>query len=73
MNSKGATMPTEYALLKNKPYPISVCPKCKKSFEPFLRGVVQRPKRTWWGFGKLQPYCVLICSECKEIVGYEEP
>lgn len=60
-------MPIEYELLKDKPYPFSVCPKCGK---PFLRGTIQRRKKKW---GKPQPYCALICSQCKEIVGHEEP
>jgi hypothetical protein len=66
-------MPIEFSLLRNQPVLLASCPKCYATpFEPFLRGNVQRPKR-WCYIGKKQDYCALICSSCKEIVGYESP
>ena len=63
-------MPKEYVLLKHKGSPISSCPKCGASpFIPFMRGQVQNSLRAFFG----RPYCCLICSKCKEIVGYEQP
>ena len=44
------------------------CPRCgSKPFESFMRGLVQR--NNWFGFRK--QYCAVICSDCKQIVGYE--
>lgn len=64
-------MPIEVVLLKDKPIKYSSCPKCKMSpFEPFLRGQVQRRKRSWI-FQRKRPYCAIICSSCKEVVGWE--
>lgn len=65
-------MPIEYTQLLNAPVPLKTCPKCKALFEPFLRGVVQRSKKTFW-LRKSRPYCALICESCKEIVGHESP
>jgi hypothetical protein len=67
-------MPVECELLKDAPVPLEECPVCGENpFEPFLRGLVQRGTRGWCGFGRRRPYCALICSMCKNIVGYEEP
>ena len=66
-------MPIECAVLLDKPSPIESCPHCGASpFDPFLRGQVQRWR---WSLLRLEirPYCTLICSTCKEIVGYEHP
>jgi hypothetical protein len=66
-------MPIESAVLLYQPSPIERCPRCGVApFEPFLRGQVQRGR---WSLLKLEirPYCTLICSACKEIVGYEHP
>jgi len=72
-NHKPEPMPIEYMLLKDQPVPLSKCPMCDaQPFIPFLRGTVQRSKRRWWIF-QPQAYCALICSSCKEIVGYESP
>jgi hypothetical protein len=66
-------MPLEFTQLLNAPVPLAFCPVCKdKPFDPFMRGMVQRPKRAWW-IGPRQPYCALICSKCKEIVAWENP
>lgn len=66
-------MPIEYCQLEHAPCPLAFCPACgDKPFDPFLRGMVQRSKRKWL-VGPKQPYCALICSKCKEIVGYENP
>ena len=63
-------MPTEFALLKNEPPTYTECPKCKhKPFENFLRGQVQRGKKWFWLIKR--PYCVVICYNCKEILGHE--
>lgn len=67
-------MPIEVNLLKNQPPMFKECPLCEaEPFEPFLRGTIQRGKRTLFGLGKPRAYCAVICSECKEIVGYESP
>ena len=61
-------MPIEALLLEGKPTPFVACPKCGKSFDPFLRGQVAR--FDWFGLRK-RIWC-LICRQCKEIVGYED-
>lgn len=66
-------MPIESWLLENQPVPFEHCPACGEIFVPFLRGMIQRSKRSWLGLGPRQSYCALICSECKEIVGHESP
>ena len=69
-------MPIEVALLRYAPVPVELCPKCGKLFNPFLRGQVQRKpyRRKFFIVPKIpQDYCTLICSECKEIIGYESP
>jgi hypothetical protein len=64
-------MPVECRLLEGKPVPIKECPKCgARPFTPFLRGEVQRAKTFVW---RPRDYCALICSDCKELVGYESP
>lgn len=63
-------MPVEYSLLKDRAVPIGFCPKCGTiPFRPFLRGDIQSQWRKWLR----RPYCCLICTVCKEIVGYEKP
>jgi hypothetical protein len=65
-------VPVECAQLENAPVPLHVCPKCGASpFEPFMRGQVQRAKKTI--LRKSRHYCALICSICKDIVGHESP
>ena len=67
------TMPIEFAVLQHQPVPLEKCPRCGvEPFDPFLRGQVQRWK---WSLLTLsiRPYCTIICSSCKEIVGHEHP
>jgi hypothetical protein len=71
-------MPIEVTQLQDKPVPIESCPECGATpFIPFLRGSVQRGTQPWWLAWRFwvtaptRPYCALICSTCKEIVGYE--
>jgi len=71
-------MPIEAALLRDAPYPKVRCPKCGHfPLEPFMRGIVQRSCFRLSLRGPFlinpQPYCAIICSQCKEIVGYEAP
>ena len=69
-------MPIECGQLRwIKPYPVDNCPQCDMDFTPFMRGTVQRPKRTLfsWPPFRNRPYCALICSLCKEVIGYEAP
>lgn len=61
-----------YAELKDKPSPIKDCPSCGCGFTPMLRGIVVRRRMKWLFFGE-RPFCCLICSHCKEIVGHEHP
>jgi tetratricopeptide (TPR) repeat protein len=43
-------MAIEARLLKDKPPVFRQCPLCAaEPFEPSLRGLIQRPKRSWWG------------------------
>ena len=64
-------MPLEYKMLKHASERFMSCPKCGvQPFSSFIRGTVHRPKR-WLGVGPLRPHCAIICSACKEIVGYE--
>ncbi len=65
-------MPLEADLLKNRPYPFERCPKCGQPFPEFLRGMVQRSRR-FLGFLWRQPYCAVICQQCKAIIGWEQP
>lgn len=65
-------MPNEYTLLKNHPVPLQTCPKCGETFKTFMRGQVMRNERWFW-IGPRRDYCALICSACKEIVGWESP
>jgi formate dehydrogenase maturation protein FdhE len=61
-------MPIEYSLLKDMHEPMETCPKCgARPFRSFLRGLVHN---MWRAFFR-RPYCCIICSTCKEIVGYE--
>jgi hypothetical protein len=63
-------MPIECVLLDDAPVPLRECPECGVlPFRPFMRGQVQR----WKGLFRKRPYCALICSTCKEIVGWEKP
>lgn len=47
-----------------------LCPKCFKPFEHFLRHMI---KRNFAGFWRVlgRPTDCVICSNCKEIIGYE--
>lgn len=66
-------MPIEYNYLRSQPPSIEHCPKCGAvPFHPMMRGLVQRSKR-FLGFLWRRDYCAVICSSCKEIVGYESP
>ena len=65
-------MPVECTLLKDAPVPLKYCPDCgEEPFKPFMRGQVHRGRR-WLVFGPKRPYCALICSFCKVIVGWEK-
>lgn len=66
-------MPIESVLIGPVPPPLARCPNCgAEPFDPFLRGMVSRPRRRWWIFGRRRPPWALICRVCKEIVDYEE-
>jgi len=66
-------MPVEAKLLAATPEPFDACPQCGAApFVSFIRGVVQRSRRLFW-VGPRRPYCTVICSRCKGIVGYESP
>jgi len=69
-------MPIEFTMLQDKPEALTECPNCgAEPFESFLRGQVQRAKRTLfsWPPFKLRPYCSVVCYSCKEVVGHELP
>jgi len=74
-------MPIEASLLDGKPCKIFKCPKCGAyPFKPFMRGMVQLTGFRLWVrvlmsffFGGRVEYCSLICWNCKEIVGRENP
>lgn len=67
-------MPKEYTLLQGKPEPpLKWCPNCGQApFVSFMRGTVQRRKRTPF-LQRPRPYCTVICSHRKEIIGWEDP
>ncbi len=66
-------MPVECDLLDKKPPPVMYCYYCgAEPFIPFMRGMVQRSKRKWF-IGKRHDYCAIICSHCKQIIGWESP
>jgi hypothetical protein len=68
------TVKIEARLLKDKRPVFRQCPLCAaEPFEPSLRGLIQRPKRSWWGLGKPRAYCAVICSNCHKVIGWEEP
>jgi hypothetical protein len=63
-------MPAEYLILKDRVAPIERCPQCGAyPFDCFMRGMVRNGWRAFWG----RPCWCVICSTCKEIVGYEHP
>src|ERR1700675_2841822 len=62
-------MPPEYTMLQTEPEPVDHCPLCHAPFRSFMRGLVQNSWHRFWG----NPYCCIICSECKKIIGYENP
>lgn len=65
-------MPLECAILEGSPQPRSICPYCGDyPFEALERGYYQREKLD--EHGKRQHYCLVICSECNQLVGYESP
>jgi hypothetical protein len=77
-------MPWEADALKDVSYPKVRCPKCNTyPLTPFMRGQVQRARKwqiilEWhgplpWPHIQPRPYCAIICSACKEIIGYEHP
>jgi hypothetical protein len=74
---EGGEVPWECAFLDRLPPPLDSCPRCGATpFEPFRRGQVQRSPWRWWGlwlFGRMRPWCAVICAKCKDIVGYEDP
>lgn len=72
-------MPIEVTLLERRPVPFTACPSCgAEPFRPFLRGQVQRTPfeapvsffRAWWR-GISFATCAAICTDCKDIVGWE--
>jgi hypothetical protein len=69
-------MPIEVTELEDAPIPIPFCPRCGRTFRPFMRGEVHRSAISIAGLyhritGKRFRHCALICSDCKWIVGYE--
>lgn len=69
-------MPIECTLLDPKPSPLAACPSCDaKPFAPFMRGQVQRLPRSLFSWPPLRrrDYCAVICSDCKDLVGWESP
>lgn len=62
-------MPKEYELLKNAPYVFEKCKTCGTPFPEFMRGMVQSNARKFFGL----PYCAVICHNCKETIGWEQP
>lgn len=69
-------MPIEVVFLAPLPEHFARCPSCGAApFQGFMRGEVQRHpygwKKLWLPIGEPRPYCAVICSQCKEIVGYE--
>jgi len=78
----GTTLPEEAITLTDQEPPLGHCPYCNQEiragmiFEPgrpFLRGMVQRSRRPWYAPWRTRPYCAVICPDCKEIIGWEEP
>lgn len=57
----------KYLELKDAPPPGYECAACGERVVPFLRGLVISFWRKLLG----RPYCCVICSNCKEIVGHE--
>ena len=63
-------MSIEAAQLKDKPEMFEQCPKCgARPFKASTRGELQSAFRKWLR----RPYCAVLCSACKKIVGYEKP
>lgn len=59
-----------------KPIMFAQCPACERPFVAFLRGLVKRPLFPWWAnllpLKRFQRPCfAVICSHCKETVGWE--
>ncbi len=68
-------MPIECPILEGVPCEITQCDQCGEfPLVPFMRGTVQRSPWRWWQIrriGNRRPYCAVICSHCKVIVGWE--
>ena len=66
-------MPIEASVLKDAPLEAHKCPNCgHEPLELLMRGLVHRRKKKW-PWSEPRPYCAVICSECKEVVAWEEP
>lgn len=60
----------EYAALRGRPEVLRYCPECgDEPFRSFMRGQVA----SYWRKFFKRPYCCIICTHCKKIVGYERP
>lgn len=62
-------MPIECVLLDMKREHYAICPRCHADFKGFMRGEVQS---NWRRLLRLR-YCAVICTKCKQIVGWEKP
>jgi hypothetical protein len=40
---------------------------------PLLRGMVHRWHRVWYAPWRTRPHCAVICPDCEQVVGWEEP
>lgn len=64
-------MPIQAITSRLMPQPLQVCPKCNADpFESFMRGQVVRTFWLPWKWRRTDIWAV-ICSQCKDIVGYE--
>ena len=66
-------MPVEFSLLKDQPQPFDKCPKCgAEPFDQLMRGLMFA---NWWKLWKFfgMDYCTVVCADCQQIVGYEQP
>lgn len=62
-------MTIEYVQLKDAPPAKAKCEFHPHAGNDFMRGQVQVNWRRFFGLA----YCAVICTECKEIIGWEKP
>jgi|SRR5210317_79318 len=73
-------MPEEKTILERLPPPFIRCIYCAGEIRKgtqnqpctlYMRGEVQRSKRSWWPPFRKRPYCAVFCPHCRRHLGWE--